>query len=239
MTPEQRFEHLDTILEDMWATIKGRARIFQAIENKTIDRRLYALYMLETYHYTQHNARNQALVGVRAHEVSPKYQKFCFHHAEEETGHELMALHDVASLGLEKENMPIPEPLPATETLIAYLYWISLMGNPYQRLGYSYWAENVYHYIMPAIHSLRDHLGIDDHQLTFFIAHSDIDADHALEVQEVLAKNCVTAADWNSVERVMITSLDLTERMLEAVYDAYEKLRENNLPEYSFLNVLL
>ena len=238
MSPEQPFDRLDKILETMWTRIRGRARIFHAVEAGTIDRRLYALYMLETYHYTRHNARNQALVGVRAHDVSPQYQKFCFHHAEEETGHELMALHDVASLGLDKEAMPIPDPLPETETLIAYLYWVSLMGNPYQRLGYSYWAENVYHYIMPAIHALRDQLALSDHQLTFFIAHSEIDAEHAVEVQQVLTKNCATPQDWAAVERVMITSLNLTERMLEGVFDAYEQLRDGQLPQYNFLNTL-
>ena len=56
----------------------------------------------------------------------------------EETGHENMALRDIRSLGFDVSAVSQMRPLPATETLTAYLYWISVQGNPVQRLGYSF-----------------------------------------------------------------------------------------------------
>ncbi|HWN71369.1 MAG TPA: iron-containing redox enzyme family protein, partial [Haliangium sp.] len=159
-------DELDRESAAIWSEILSKSRLTAAIEKGTIDRKLFAIYMVETYHYTSHNARNQALVGVRAVGQPPQYIKFCFEHAAEETGHELMALHDVRSLGLTDASFEIPPPLPDTETLIAYLYWISATGNPLQRLGYSYWAENSYHYINPLLHKLKKRLSLEDNQLT-------------------------------------------------------------------------
>lgn len=231
------FDRLDQELESMWSKIINEAPLFRAIDENRVDKKLYALYMIETYHYTLHNARNQALVGVRAYDVPPKYTKFCFEHAAEETGHELMALHDVKSLGL-SENFTIPPPLPETETLIAYLYWISATGNPMQRLGYSYWAENVYHYIMPYVRKLQEQLGLQNNQLTFFIAHSDIDEAHAAEVREIIERHANTDEDREAVARVMRSSLYLTGEMLHGAFRAYGKLRDGEPGAYGFLQAL-
>ena len=232
---EMRFKELDDRLETMWSEILGRSRFVRAIERGECDRLLFAIYMIETYHYTAHNARNQALVGVRALDQSPKYLKFCFHHAHEETGHELMALHDVMSLGLKQDAFEMPAPLPETEVLIAYLYWVSGTGNPLQRLGYSYWAENVYAYVMPTIRKLQETLGLANNQLTFFISHADIDEEHALEVRQMLENHCNSETDWESVRRVMETSLTLTARMIEGAYEAYEQLVRGERSPFAFL----
>lgn len=233
---EERLKELDDRLEVMWSDILERSRFVQAVHGGEFDAKLFAIYMFETYHYTAHNARNQALVGVRALDQAPKYLKFCFHHACEETGHELMALHDVMSLGLREDSFEIPAPLPETEVLIAYLYWISGTGNPLRRLGYSYWAENVYAYVMPAIRKMQEVLGLADNQLTFFISHAEIDKEHALEVRQMLENHCRTREDWDAVRRVMETSLSLTARMIEGAYDAYERLMRGEPSPYAFLN---
>ncbi|HEU4538289.1 MAG TPA: iron-containing redox enzyme family protein, partial [Polyangiaceae bacterium] len=201
-------------------------------------RQLYGIYLLETYQYTLHNARNQALVGVRALDVSIPYLKFCFEHAAEETGHEHMALHDLRALGLAREAIVIPPPLPMTEALIAYLYWVSATGNPLRRLGYSFWAESSYDFIMPLIARAKADLGLTPAQMTFFVAHSKIDEDHAAEVRRMIAENCKTERDWRDVEHVLETSLRLMGDMMEDVYAEYERLRRGESPNYAFLGAL-
>jgi thiaminase len=201
-----------------------------------VDRKFCAMYLMETYHYTKHNARNQALVGVVANDIPDSYRRFCFHHAEEETGHENMALHDMlSSLGIHKKDITIPEPLPATDVLVAYLYYVSSTGNPLQRLGYSFWAEACYEYINPLIEMIREKLDLRDDQMTFFKAHSDIDEDHAKEVEHMLVHCCKSEADWRAVEKVMRTSLQLTGAMVENIVEAYVEERKG-ATEYSFLN---
>lgn len=228
------FKSLDDQLEVMWQAILAESRFTQAILHGDIDKTLYAIYMIETFHYTAHNARNQALVGVREN-PSPVYTKFCFEHAAEEVGHEKMALHDLRSIDVITHDTVIPKPLPETETLIAYLYWVAANGNPLRRLGYSYWAENCYHYINPLIEKLRSTLQLQDSQLTFFIAHSSIDEAHFDEIKKIIQRTCNTQDDLEDITNVMETTLKLTHKMLEAVFDEYAKLQAGTSTRYSFL----
>lgn len=214
---EEFLARLTTNLNKQWECILSENSLLKRMQSQPISKELYAQYMIETFHYTKHNARNQALVGVVASNISGGYQKFCMEHAAEETGHEYMALHDLKAIGIDIATVEQSTPLPETETLIAYLYYISATGNPVQRLGYSFWAESVYGYISPILTKLRSDLKLIPSQMTFFIAHSDIDADHAEEVKKVMLQNCRTPEDWAAVERVMTTSLNLTVQMLTAI----------------------
>lgn len=235
---EARFARLDETLAASWQQVFARTRLVRAVERGEIDRRLYALYLFETYHYTLHNSRNQALVGVRALEHNGTYLKFCFEHACEEVGHEQMALHDIRSLGLASRDFEIPSPRAATEILIAYLYWISATGNPLRRLGYSFWAEGAYSYITPLVDRVQQVLELADSQLTFFIAHARIDEAHAREVREMIAQHCKTAEDWAEVERVMVTTLRLMSAMMEEAFSEYERLIAGEPSDYHFLLAL-
>ncbi len=240
--PEERiaahFHSLEARLKDAWSNILNNSPLIRTIMEGKADRRLFGLYMIETYQYTLHNARNQALVGVRSMDLPIQYMKFCFEHAEEETGHELMALHDLLELGLSREDVVIPKPLPATELLIAYLYYVSGNGNPVQRLGYSFWAENCYGYINPVIAKIKETLKLKDTQLTFFIAHSHIDEEHSREVYDMIRRFCIREEDWEDVERVMLMSLRLQGEMLDNVYSAYQGLVRGEPSPYAFLDKL-
>jgi pyrroloquinoline quinone (PQQ) biosynthesis protein C len=229
---------LERRVRGIWQELLGSSRFVRTIQQGEITRALYALYLLETYHYTRHNARNQALVGVRCPEDERQYQRFCFEHAAEEVGHEQMALHDVISLGFKDVSFTIPEPLPATVTLTGYLYWISYQGNPLQRLGYSYWAESCYEYVRPLMGKVRETLGLAASQMTFFVAHAEIDAEHSRLVNEMLSRRCKTAEDWHAVGEVMETSLRLTGRMMDEVVEEYARLCSGSTERCAFLRSL-
>jgi pyrroloquinoline quinone (PQQ) biosynthesis protein C len=231
LNAEMEFAALDRLIDSVWNDILTHSRLAQSIRTGSISHELYMIYMIETFHYTSHNARNQAATGVM-HAHHPVYAKFCFEHAAEETGHERMALHDLGSMGPKGTDLALPPPLPATETLIAYLYWISTQGNPYRRLGYSYWAENSYRYILPLVRGVKEALRLSDSQLTFFIAHSDIDDAHARHVRAMIERTCRNGEDWQMLSEAAETSLRLTGRMLEAVYDQYELLQEGRPSRY-------
>lgn len=233
-----RFAALDTKLKASWDELLAHSKLLKTIRDGRIDKQLYAIYLMETYQYTLHNARNQALVGVRALDISIPYLKFCFEHAAEETGHEHMALHDLIALGLPRDSLVIPPPLPMTEAMIAYLYWVSATGNPLRRLGYSYWAESAYEFVNPLINRVREDLDLKPAQMTFFVAHSKIDEDHAAEVRKMVEQNCKSDQDWQDIERVMTTSLRLMGNMMEEIYAEYERLRRGQSPSYAFLGAL-
>jgi thiaminase len=222
------YQNLETLVSNKWKEIFARSPFIKNIQAGEFDKYLYQMYMIETYHYTAHNARNQALVGVFGKNMPVNYQKFVFHHACEETGHELMAFHDVNSTmqkPLDIQKLPVP--LVGTEAVVGYLYWISLSGNLLARLGYSFWAENCYQYINPLVGKMKEKLELKNSQLTFFVAHSDIDDEHAKEVKEMIEKYATTQEDWNAITDVAVKSLELTGRMLDDVWSEYVKFKTN------------
>ena len=234
----QRFAQLKQLRDQLWADVNSQSRWTKFVMDGVYDLRFYGIYLIETYHYVMHNPKHQALVGVVSKEKVFRYIKFCYEHAEEETGHEMMAMHDLLSLGLERDQFILPEPLPATEVFIGYLYWISSNGNHLRRLGYSFWAEDSYQYISGLLAKVSETLGLQKHQMTFLVSHATIDEKHAAEIDEMIQDFCKTEADWECVKQVLETSLKLQSQMLDAVVDQYCKLRDGEVTPYAFLNLL-
>jgi hypothetical protein len=199
------------------------------------DKRLYAIYLTETYHYTRHNSRNQALIATRPEHIDPRYLKFCLRHAEEEVGHELMALHDIKSMGYQVSEESLPKPLNSTITLISYLYHIAQHGDPLARLGYSFWAERSYQYIRPLLNLLSSGLGIEKKAMTFFNEHSEIDIDHAKLVDETINRFAKESKDFEAMGDCLETSLRLTSKMMDEVLEEFIKVKEGKETRYKFL----
>ena len=193
--------------------------------------------MIQVYYYAFHTARNQALVGLNLANTDSKYMQFCFEHALEETGHELMALHDLRSIGIIfKDKADIPEPLPSTDLLIAYLYYVAAHGNPVQRLGYSYWSETSYSFIRTFMDMLIQSMDLDKNQMTFFYSHSHIDDKHAKDVADILVKVCKTDKDWDAVKKVAKITLGLTNDMFQESFEEFLNLMRGDYSPYSFIN---
>ncbi|MCV2884819.1 iron-containing redox enzyme family protein [Aestuariibacter sp. AA17] len=226
---------LEQKVASIWDDVLTNSPFIHEIMSGKATKALYAIYMIETYHYTKHNAKNQALVAVMGNDLPGNYQSYCFHHAHEEAGHELMALSDIRSIGFDGDAVLASKPLPATETLIAYLYWISATGNPVQRLGYSFWAENVYGYIDPVLKAIQSTLNLTPQNMKFFVAHSVIDDKHADEVNEMLEMCCKTQDDVDAVTAVMENSLVLTARILDDVWKEYQLFQSGESDRYAFL----
>ena len=172
--------------------------------------------MIQIFHYTRHNSVNQAAAAFRADPDDLPLLRFIYGHAKEELGHERLALHDLRSQGLVAEDgSDIDPPLPATDALINYLYGVVLRDGPVPRLGYSYWAESVYPHIAPLLRAARSSLGLADRDMTFFVAHAEIDTGHAEQVRAAIRRAATTPARADAIHRVAVTSLWLTIELLE------------------------
>ncbi len=208
-------KHLDDLVKEEWRQITETNPLARYVRQNKVDKELYYVLISQNYHYTKHNARNQALVGVRSLDAPDAYTSFCFHHAHEETGHENMALHDLRTLNLgHKDLVPMT---PETETFIAYVYWVASTGSPFRRLGYSFWAESVYVHIDGLLAKIKADLALAPKQMTFFVAHSAIDEEHAVEVRKIL--ELCPEEQWPDVENVMLTTIRLTGSLLTSVYN--------------------
>jgi hypothetical protein len=237
----QKFLELDNLIAQKWQYILEQPQAIQFVSSiMGKDRRIYALYLTQVYHYAFHTARNQALVAVNRKNINIQYMQFCLEHALEETGHELMALHDLRSMGIPitDPKHEMPPALTPTQLLIAYLYWISQNGNPVQRLGYSFWAERSYAYIKGFMDSMLAGMELNKKQMTFFYSHSTIDDKHAKDVEEILIKVCKTDEDWMAVTQTAVITLDLTHQIIKAVISEYEKLIRGEPGDFEVVNQL-
>lgn len=239
LSPQQTITDITTLRalrDEAWASILQNAPWARFVMAGDYDRRFYGIYLTETFHYVKHNPKHQALVAVQATGQLWSYYRFCYEHAQEETGHEMMAFNDLINLGLTSDSVTLPPPHPATEVFIGYLYRVSTEGNPLRRLGYSFWAEDSYGYIGNLMKKITQQLALEARHTTFLVSHANIDEKHAEDVDKAIVQNCKKPDDWASLAEVMQTSLRLQSAMLDAVLEEYQALKANASDRYRFLN---
>ncbi len=212
------FKELDAIVEAGWAQIKQGDYWKFSMANPT-PAALYQQVMLQVYHYTRYNSVNQAACALSADPEQTSLLRFVYKHALEELGHERMVLRDLEAVGLLPQQMPVP--LAPTQALIAFLNDVAIRKGPIARLGYSYWAEDVYEHIQPVLDRFRNDLNLKDEQMTFFVAHSTIDEKHSEEVRLAMERVVKTDEDRSQIKDVARVTLWLTGQLLEEALRAY------------------
>lgn len=221
MADAQFVEQLDAVVTQRWAAIREGA-FWRHVTENGMDGDLYQKVMVEIFHYTRHNSINQAVAALGASSPDDLHLLgFVYEHADEELGHEKMIVSDLESVGLLDPDQLTAAPLPPTQALIGYLYYVSLMEGAKARLGYSYWAESSYDELDPILARARADLDLGDRNMTFFVAHSTIDVKHAEEVREAIIENVTTPHEQAAVMRVADTSLYLTGKLMDAALEAH------------------
>lgn len=235
----QNLDDLESKMGECWQEILSRqlASEIQKILGSG-DKKLYAMWLSQVAHMTQHTSAHQALVGTRINEITHIYAKFCFEHALEEVGHELMAINDLSKLGIKARKISdLPAPLSATQKLNAYLYFVAERAHPATRLGFSYWAEKCYPFINSMAMNTKDALGLENHQMTFFVSHAAVDEKHAMDVEKIIGQVCKTPEDWEAVATGMADSLAMAVNIFEEIHEVVTKADpESNY--HSFLSSL-
>ena len=231
---ETKLQDLENYVNALWTEAMGSDMILHLPLHKTYqDKALVAIYLTQVYHYAVHTPRHQALVGVNMNNTNFKYMQYCFEHALEETGHELMALKDINALGypITEENMP-PQ-LPSTQLLIAFLYKEAQSKHPIHHLGYGFWSENACPFINEFMQSLMAAMQLGKNQMTFYSSHVTIDEHHASEVREIIKQVAKTDDDWKGMKRVAKISFDLTVGIIKDTFNVYNELRQNQNNDFS------
>jgi pyrroloquinoline quinone (PQQ) biosynthesis protein C len=229
-------QRLNDVLDAKMGELAVSDNMLKVLQPGFVDKRLYGIYLIETFHYTRHNAKNQALVAVRPDNQDYAYMKYCLSHSMEEVGHEMMAYHDLKTMAKDTPAIAdLPKPLSKTQELVDYLYSVASDQNIYARLGYSFWAEKSYDYIQPLLRLLAESLGLKKNSMTFLVQHAEIDKKHAEEVEQAITQFVVDENSYLAVQEVMLQSLLKTSQMLDAVFDEFVLLKENNSTKYGFL----
>jgi pyrroloquinoline quinone (PQQ) biosynthesis protein C len=223
-------EELNETVEREWGRIRG-GNFWRRVLSKPVTPTFYRMLMEQIYHYTKHNSINQATAAFRTDPTNRKLLRFVYKHALEELGHENMIVHDLTMAGWFDPELLVSRPLPPTQALIAYLYQVAIESGAIARLGYSYWAESCYGHIDVILKKIASDLELTDKQMTFFVAHSDIDAKHSEEVAEAIRHSALVEADQRAMIDVARTTLYLTGQILEQVEREYAEQHEPPLSD--------
>jgi hypothetical protein len=228
---------LDTVIDAGWSSIKQgefwsyiletSARVANGERDLLGELTLlYRRVMVQIYHYTIYNPVNQAMAAAATPPDEVNLLNYVYEHAREESGHHRMIVHDLKSVSLYDEADFDEPPLPATQALVSYLGELANRHGAKPRLGYSYWAEAVYVQIGEVLAAIRSALELTDNQMSFFVAHAEIDADHAEEVKEQIVKHVTEPDDQRRLLRAAEVTLWLTGEILEQSYVDTVKRRD-------------
>lgn len=215
-------KQLDKIVAEEWQRIKS-GKFWNLVMSEPVDPLLYKGLMEEIYHYTKHNSINQAAAAYKTSPERRKLLKFVYKHALEELGHEKMVTHDLESVGLLDAGLENRLPLPATQALTSFIYLTAIEKGAAARLGYSYWAETSYDHIDDLLKKIASDLNLTEKNMSFFVAHSEIDSKHSAEVTDAITSCVSDEAELRDILNTAQVTLYLTGQMLDQVAERYTK----------------
>jgi len=96
---------------------------------------LYLAYLVQAYHHVKHTCGLLALAASRCRPDDRAYQDALFDYIEEERGHDLWILEDIAALGGDIAAVRGAEAGLACKLMVAYAYYGIDHVSPYSLLG--------------------------------------------------------------------------------------------------------
>jgi pyrroloquinoline quinone (PQQ) biosynthesis protein C len=186
---------------------------------------LWKFYLWETYHYTKHNGVNQALCVMRTPTTEKKLLHRQLRHAIEEIDHDFLALHDLETMGVDREQVIASRPEPETQAFASLIYDLVIRERPIGRLGYSFWAEGALNeeqlpYIAERV---RYHFDLSDDQMTFLVAHSELDKGHSRAAVKAIEEHVRDGEDREAVIYFGKATCRMYYHFLEGVFDKFER----------------
>jgi pyrroloquinoline quinone (PQQ) biosynthesis protein C len=206
------------------AIVPARERLYRtglgsALLNGTVTMPLYKGYLRETYHFVRHTPRFLAAAASRFSTDLELVRKRFLHHAAEEFGHELLAVHDLEALGTPRAETLATEPLIATSALVAFHYYQAERGNPIGLLGTIYALEGLGQNAGPRAAKALASLGLPRAATTFITVHGELDVDHMEEAVKTIEQFVKTPEDERVVTYCARAAYELYALMFEAIFD--------------------
>jgi pyrroloquinoline quinone (PQQ) biosynthesis protein C len=210
-------EYLLTVRQRVLRELTGNRSIQGVLAGKP-DLALYGRYLANVFHYACHSAEVIALAGARCTRSHPEASRYLMHHAEEEMGHELWALEDLAVLGIEAADVRAARPVPACAAMIAFEYYIAGRTNPVGLFGWLYVLEAMGDDLGKRVAAgLQGALGGTQRGIKFVAGHGVADHDHTADLTQVISRHITAPEDVADVNHVADVTADLYMRMFEQI----------------------
>ncbi|MBK8180459.1 MAG: iron-containing redox enzyme family protein [Planctomycetes bacterium] len=166
----------------------ARSKAFVLMGTGEITARQYACVLRQVFHYVRESSQTMTLACSHFRGAQRAMIKTLMRHATSESGHEFLALHDIAALGEDTTNIPFERPLPATFALTASIFHLIEHHEPLSILGYMFQLEYTPTQVGPKYIAALERAGIPRTAMTFLGEHSEVDVAHC----KLLAQYCKT-----------------------------------------------
>ena len=161
--------------------------VLDAVANgMSLDR--YRVLLSELYSLVLHFNPGCAAAASRLTDGFPAVRSFLYEHMHEESGHEVWVLDDLEAVGVGREFVLGYTPSPHVLAINGYNYWAADRKHPCSILGMMYVLEVIASvYGGPFSTSMREALLLQgDRGISFISSHSALDAEHMVQLREVL-----------------------------------------------------
>jgi heme oxygenase len=204
-------EHLIAVRQRVIAELPA-TRIVQGLLAGQPDRDAYVRYLVNVYSYAQYSPKVMAIAASRCLATHPALARYLLRHAEEEQGHDLWALADLADLDVAEAAARRLKPTPACAALIGYIHYVAAYANPVGLFGWMYVLEAVGNDLgTPIAQRLRDWL--DGKATRFVEGHGVADTDHTRDLTEQIETHITSERDRADVDQVADVVADLYLRL--------------------------
>ncbi|HEY0975098.1 MAG TPA: iron-containing redox enzyme family protein [Solimonas sp.] len=160
----------------------------------------YVAYLVQTYHLVRHTARCLALAAARLGDERRALRAWFLEQANDEHGHELFCLKDLAHLGEDAQARVAGAPGAGAWGLVTQNYYMATYGNPVAMLGVATATEGMGATLAGGMAQvLAQRYGIPDKALTFLRSHAGFDQRHLREAQRAVNDYLRDEAEFEDV----------------------------------------
>ena len=167
---------------------------------------LYTAYLQQAYHFVRLTSSFTPLSARRMDPELLALRQWILHHSAHEMGHELMALDDLALLGIPREQVQQSDPLPGTWAWVNFFHYEVTNRRPIAAMGVLYFLEGMAAKLAPIVgRQLATVLTGEQRKAVSFVQeHGELDAEHSEEGREMLALYCTDPLDADELERTIL-----------------------------------
>lgn len=163
-----------------------------------ISRETYVAYLTEAYHHVKHTAPLMHAAQARLGKDHDAFRAALDEYIEEETGHELWILDDIAACGADAAAAAQSEPRLATEMMVAYAYDYISRINPMGFFGMVFVLEGTSVALaLTAADRIQETLGLPDKAFSYLRSHGTLDREHTQHLARLLER--MTSEDQGDV----------------------------------------
>lgn len=186
------------------------SELFRRLMGTSINKNIYAGYLINVYHYAKHSARVISLAGSRCVTSHPQLAAYLMRHATEEIGHEEWAHSDLLELGVSEQRIAESRPGVSCTSMIGMEYYVAGYWNPVALFGWLFVLEALGDDVGGLVAKKLDaSLQLAGKGSYFLAGHSEADHDHIKDITDTIEKYMKDERDIADMLHIAQTSCEL------------------------------